>query len=175
MIEMNVTNFRLTPSVVPVGIPTTVIITPRGENTQFAEGKTVVLSICGVETANTHIATTGFGADKLELKPQNGKLVFTYVFPREQQYVLKLNLDESERFYPRPFSQMAGCGRVPKYSDLAQPRLFLYALSRDLYGLRAYKGDFHLHSSDSDIHEYRCLHSAVDRFEPSAPGAAFLP
>ena len=154
MEELHLVNYKLTPSVVEVGRPTTITIAPRGDQVYFNEGTTYLLDIMGAGTATKQL--NGAHGKRLSLKPVDGKLMFTETFEREQQYVLKLILPESHMFCTNPYYQPPAHGRVPRPSDQRNPVLFLYALEPDLYRLRPYKGDFHLHSSDSDGHESSC-------------------
>lgn len=63
---------------------------------------------------------------------EDGGLKFTYTFAREQEYILAVEENDS------------GIQRL---------RLRIYAVDEDLYGLRPYKGDMHVHSHYSDGRE----------------------
>lgn len=63
---------------------------------------------------------------------EDGGLKFSYTFAREQEYILAVEENNSK-------SQKL--------------RLRIYAVDEDLYGLRAYKGDMHVHSHYSDGRE----------------------
>ncbi len=63
---------------------------------------------------------------------EDGGLKFSYTFAREQEYILAVEENDS------------GTQKL---------RLRIYAVNEDLYGLRAYKGDMHVHSHYSDGRE----------------------
>ncbi len=154
MEHLHLTSYSITPSVVPIGRPVEITITPRGDNASFPEGFEFDLDIYGVATATTHLNQCQ--SVKHKLKAQNGVLRFTETFPREQQYVLKITKPEELRYCSNPYYQPPAHGRVPRPGDLARPVLYLFAVADDLLPLRVFKGDFHLHSSDSDGHESSC-------------------
>ena len=154
MEELHLVNYKLTPSVVETGKPVTVTIAPSGDQVYFQDNTNYILDIVGVETATKQL--NGAHGKRITLKPTEGKLVFTETFEREQQYVIKIILPESHMFCTNPYYQPPAHGRVSRPSDQRSPTLYLYALEPDLYRLRPYKGDFHLHSSDSDGHESSC-------------------
>lgn len=154
MKELHLTDYLVFPSVVPVGKPVTVSILPRGDNTYLPDGYEYTLDIFGVATATSELNKCK--SKKLVLHAKNGGLTFTETFDREQKYVLKLTLPEELRFCSNPYYQPPAHGRVPRPGDIARPMMYLYALEEDLYPMRVFKGDFHLHSSDSDGHESSC-------------------
>ncbi|MBS7263139.1 MAG: hypothetical protein KIG36_05995 [Eubacteriales bacterium] len=154
MEELHLTNYKLTPSVVEVGRPTEITISPRGDNVYFSDDAVYLLDIHGVADATGKL--NGAHGKRRELRAENGVLRFTETFEREQQYALKLTLPEEQQYCSNPYYQPPAHGRVPRPKDQRYPVLYLYALESDLYCLRPYKGDFHLHSSDSDGHESSC-------------------
>ena len=151
---LHLTDYQVFPSVVPVGQEVTVTIVPRGNNCAFPEEYEYRVGVFGTATANRVLNKCQ--SVEFVCHPKNGSLSFTTTFEREQQYVIKITMPEPLRYCSNPYYQPPAHGLVPRPSDIAKPVLYLYALETDLYRLRPYKGDFHLHSSDSDGHESSC-------------------
>lgn len=145
-------DFRLTPSVVQVGVPTEVTITPTGDNTKFEDGYEYTLEIWPAE--QTTVRLNECNIRRLTLTPKEGRLIFTETFEREQQYTLKLILPEELRYYHNPYYHPPyRTVKRPKHGSLQHPVLWLYAVEKDLYPLRVYKGDLHMHTCESDGRE----------------------
>lgn len=151
MKELNLADYRLTPSVVKSGVATEITILPLGENSAFLNEYEYTLEVWPVETAIETLEGATFNT--LTLKPVDGKLIFTYTFEEEQQYLLKIILPEDLQYYPNPYYRQPYRGRYLKCSALRNPVLSLYCLEEDLYGMSVFKGDMHLHSYSSDGHD----------------------
>ncbi len=115
------------PSVVCVGKPITVTLTPRDTSRIFRPEKEYELCVLGMEDDL---------ADRRVPIPMDvpcviteGCLQFTFTFPREQEYSVRFREKGSAE---KPI-------RVP-----------MYAVEEDLYALRPLKGDLHSHSYYSD-------------------------
>ena len=152
MKERWLTDYRVTPSVVVVGEPATVTIAPRGSQAAFTDGETYNVVIWPHETTTTvldkRLTTT------ITATPQEGKLVFTHTFPREQGYTLKIALPEEDTYRTNPHYN-------PPYRQKPQlkqgyncaPYVYMYAVNPDWKGMTVHKGDLHLHTEHSDGHE----------------------
>lgn len=145
------TDYRLTPSVLRVGVPVTLTVTPTGENSAFEVQEEYEVQWCATATATQKLR--GCDHETFHLRPQNGCLTFTVTPESEQLYVIKILPPERLRYCQSPYYQPPQHGRVPRHSSLRMPVLHCYALADDLYGMNAYKGDLHIHSTDSDGHE----------------------
>lgn len=114
------------PSVVCVGKPTEVYITPRDTSRIFRdewEYELGVVDIMGDQLDyHAHVPLDH------EFEIKNGCLVFTHTFESEQIYSI----------------------RFCKKGDKKEEKLDLYALNEDLYSLRPLKGDLHTHTYYSD-------------------------
>lgn len=149
MKEKHLTNYRLTPSVVKSKEKTKITITPLGENSEFFEGLEYEIQIWGTETAMDSLGGPEF--DSITLKSQDGKLTFNYTFDCEQQYSLKLIQPKNMKEYYLKRYEQRYHSKCPKHVfPLGDTVLSLYCVDEDLYGMTVYKGDFHLHSFDSD-------------------------
>ncbi len=159
MARYNIDDYRVTPSVVCVGVPTEITVTPRGENARFPDGYEFALDIFGADTANTVLNEKGNyispARTRLTLRAENGCLKFTVTFPSEQQYVLKINLPEELQYSTNPhYNPPYRSAHAPMKRDpLRFPTLSVFAVEPDLFGLRVFKGDLHAHTWDSDGHE----------------------
>ena len=67
--------------------------------------------------------------------------------------MIKVLLPEKYRWCSNPYYNMPWHGKVPRPMDIKSSVLYVYAVNDDLFGLKAYKGDFHIHSYDADGHE----------------------
>ena len=113
------------PSVVPVGVETTVTVFPRDLSRRFLESLDYELCVLALrEPEDEYYSSLPYD---VPCTVREGCLVFTYLFQREQEYSIRFRVKGGES------------ARVP-----------LYAVEQDLYRLRPLKGDFHAHSYYSD-------------------------
>lgn len=88
-----------------------------------------------------------------EVTPVNGVITFTHTFDKEQEYFICVySPAEKEAASPKLHER----GHIHK----AGHRFHMYALDSDLYALRPYRGDLHVHSLRSDGQEYPSIVAA---------------
>lgn len=121
--------FDVLPRVVPANQESTVEIVPLHEHAQFKESCTYELTY----TPMLSLPQQGGWAagTKRKLVPENGRIRITTFFEDEQEH--SLLIEET-------------CG--DKKRTIGDFRV--YSVAEDLYALRPYKGDFHMHSNRSD-------------------------
>ncbi len=122
----------VTPLVYPAGEVSAVRIhaeSPRARNTLNGTGQIRVLRVHSHldERRRSYVDDQPVPFNRLE----NGDLEFTQLFPKEDEYSIELRKEVSGTW-----QQIC--------------RLQVYALEKDLFELRPYRGDFHLHSTRSD-------------------------
>jgi len=121
--------FDVLPRIVPANQESTVEIVPIHENAQFKEGCSYELTYAPMISAPQQ---GGWPAGKkMIVIPENGRIRITTVFEGEQEHVFLLESICGDK------KRVVGDFRV-------------YSLLPDLYALRPYKGDFHMHSHYSD-------------------------
>lgn len=131
--------FDCFPRVVRAGSKTAVSIRPRHEHCRFRAGLAHTISVTPAEgTRDGSMASAVFTP-----APVEGSLVFEAAFPEEQEYVVSVG-DPADG--NKPFLEFR-----------------LYALREDLFRLRPFKGDFHVHSSRSDGREGPAYVAAAGR------------
>lgn len=124
-------SYELSPKLVPTGKSTKVTIRPLGRHAAFDADKEYILRFASLSD------TGGPKSDKdletMVVKPVNGTLLFERVFRGEQEHAIRI-------------------------FDAAEPQkllvsLSVFSLQPDLYSRFPYKGDLHLHSSETDGRE----------------------
>jgi len=121
--------FDVRPRIVPANRESTVEIVPLHEHVQFQQGCTYEFTYAPMLSLPQH---GGWAPGrKIAVVPENGRLRFTAFFEGEQEHALVLESTCNGK------KRTVGHFRV-------------YSLADDLYGLRPYKGDFHMHSHYSD-------------------------
>lgn len=121
-------DYRVSPKVFLVGKPTDIIIAPRGYHANFAEHENYQLRFVPMEQSIEPLGEEHYPT--IEATAKNGALAFSYSFPAEQMYLIRV-LKDGERLLQFP----------------------VYALLPDLFARRPLKGDLHVHSCNSDGHE----------------------
>ena len=121
--------FEVLPRIVPANQESIIEIVPIHEHVQFKEG-------CTYEVTYAPMISTpqqgGWPAGKkMVVAPDNGRIRISAFFEGEQEHVCVIE---------------ATCG--DKKKSVGDFRV--YSLLPDLYALRPYKGDFHMHSHYSD-------------------------
>jgi hypothetical protein len=121
--------FDVLPRLVPANQTSVVEIVPIQENSKFKENCTYELTYAPMIS----LPQKGGWAPgkKITIVPENGRLRITALFEGEQEHALVLE------------STCDGKKRTVG-------QFHVYSLTEDLYRLRPYKGDFHLHSHYSD-------------------------
>ncbi|MDR2257771.1 MAG: hypothetical protein LBE14_01335 [Treponema sp.] len=118
----------------------TIRITGRGLHAAFAEGVPYELTVIPMNETNLNEPERPYKV--YELLPQGGTLSFSHDFGDEGRYVLLVK--PKDRKLSRPPQRM----RWPAY--LKPQQFYVYALDEDLFRLRPYRGDMHVHSFRSD-------------------------
>jgi len=131
--------FDLFPRVVRAGSKTAITIRPRHDHCRFQAGLVYPVSVTPAEGLRDGSRT----APAFSISPGEGSLAFEAAFPEEQEYVVLVG-DPADG--GKPFLEFR-----------------LYALREDLFRLRPYKGDFHLHSTRSDGREGPAYVAAAGR------------
>lgn len=159
--------FDVVPRVVRADQETTVEIVPKFAHVQFRDDCKYELTY--VPTGQRAVRS-GWANEKNEpVTPADGKLLVTRYFEGEQEHVIFI-----EEIKPDNKRRTMGEFRV-------------YSLEDDLFALRPYKGDFHMHSNNSDgveTPEYvagACRRAGLDfmaltdhrNWPPSVQAAAF--
>lgn len=138
-------NFSVIPSVVKADEVSRITIRPLGENAAFKPELTYKLSVRAFDTACRHY--DGLNTAVYEVSPdQNGDLVFEHRFCGEQRHVIMLTRPEVDM---RSMYYEINNHRV-RYHENARVTLGVYSLYPDLYGMRAFRGEVHCHTFESD-------------------------
>jgi hypothetical protein len=121
--------FDVTPRIVPADAEAMIEITPRFDHARFREGCTYEITY--VPTERRAQMSGWVPGVKAPVTPENGRYQFKMFFEGEQEHVLFI--EET-------------CGDKKRvFGDFR-----VYSLAPDLFALRPYKGDFHMHSHHSD-------------------------
>lgn len=147
----NLTDYRVTPSVLPADKESTVTITPLGEHSRFNDNYVYGVEVWPAEETTDIIGECRYA--KYSITPKDGIIAFKHLFSGEQYHTIKIIVPEDLRFCDNKFYQPPAHGRVPRKRSISHPKLYVYSLKEDLMPLTVYKGDFHIHSSGSDGHE----------------------
>ncbi|MGE5559162.1 MAG: PHP domain-containing protein [Bacillota bacterium] len=120
-------SFHASPKIVPANQKTEIRITPQSTGYQFSADKDYQIICIPVEYSNQI-------SYYMKCMLENGSLRLTVSFKGEQEYVL--HIGERARGVKGSYRKV-GIARV-------------YCLEPDLYELRPYKGDLHMHTTNSD-------------------------
>ncbi|MBN1935459.1 MAG: hypothetical protein JW934_12395 [Anaerolineae bacterium] len=124
--------FDVYPRIVRAGQTTQITVKPLFDHARFQDGQTYTVAVQPVEGSVGQ--TTWAVPSALPFDLDNGALTFSYVFEREQEYVLLISVDDK--------------GRQKLLWEF-----HLYALDQDLFARHPFKGDVHMHSAYSDGRE----------------------
>ena len=126
--------YEIFPKIVRAGVKTEITIRPLGRHAEFkSDTEYLVMYLPMCETRES----LDVDYDSIVVKPSNGSLKFEYAFPGEQAHIIRVfKMPIKDRDRERPVGNF-----------------MVYSLYPDLYELRPYKGDFHLHSFHSDGRE----------------------
>lgn len=142
--DHNIFNYQILPSVVRADAETEVRIRPLGENVAFGQGVTYAVTVTGTETATASYAA--FPTASYECVPNgDGELVFSHFFADEQKHIITFTRPKEDLATPHTdltYRERSGANR--------DAVLAVYSLRSDLYGLRAFKGELHCHTFESD-------------------------
>ncbi len=144
-------NYRVIPSVFPAGKKSKVTIRTLGESVDLTPGSEYIVRVFGENSGTARFDKVVF-SEYRAVPDQNGDLVFEHTFEGEQRHVIKIYRPESDMEL-RYTSINYGRKRSPVNNTAV---LSVYSLGEDLYGLKAFKGEFHTHTTGSDGQQDVC-------------------
>jgi hypothetical protein len=117
-----------------------VVIAPRGLHTRFEEGRPYVVAVLPMR--ETILNEEGAAYPEYQVLPQDGTLRFSHTFGEEGPYLLRVK--------PKDLTLPSAPQRKrwPPYLEVQKFRV--YAVEEDLFRLRPWRGDMHVHSFRSD-------------------------
>lgn len=140
----NIFNYLVSPSILRADAENEIRIRPLGENVAFKQGVTYTVSVIGTETACASYAD--FPKATYECVPNSdGELVFSHFFADEQKHIITFTRPKED--LATPHTDLTYRERFGTNRDAV---LAVYSLKSDLYGLRAFKGEVHCHTFESD-------------------------
>jgi hypothetical protein len=122
--------YRITPRIVPAGESTTFRVLPLYDHARFDTTREFSVLLYPMELANYNEETKRSSLTEWYFDEQ-GAMIVKASFGSEQEYILEIK----DR---------------PDHTYLMRLQFRIYALETDLFVLRPYKGDFHIHSTGSD-------------------------
>lgn len=138
-------NYAVYPSIVPADQESVITIHPLGENTRFLPDVTYTVEIRGAETFcadYAHLPVTQYHVTPNE----EGDLILRHHFVGEQRHAIMLKRPQ-EDLCATPYREITNRG---KFHENIHALLGVYSLQGDLYGMRAFKGEIHCHTYESD-------------------------
>jgi len=138
-VKPQLADYQVIPSIMKVGAKTQIQIRPLGAHAAFGEAVYAVQFLPMNESREP-----AFDYDTMDVAvSDDGCLRFSYTFSGEQMYIVRLfRMDDVTVEGVRKY------GKSRKMMDF-----HVYALREDLYALRPYRGDLHVHSACSDGRE----------------------
>lgn len=136
--------YDIYPKVLRVGVPTELTVHAKNKARTFKEDLYFV-AIVPVCHTNIGFVRQWPMLDQIKVRPVDGDLKFTYTFPTEQSYQIRIFAasDADRDLEKKP--------DILDLTPISSQRVF--ALEEDLYCRRPMVGDLHLHSSGSDGQE----------------------
>ena len=122
-------NYEIFPKMIESGRKTSITIRPLGKHAEFkpdTEYQITFLPMC------ESISSMDIEYDSVVLKSQDGSLSFEHEFPGEQAHIV--------RVFKLPLTD----------TDKPVGNFMIYSLLSDLYTVRPYRGDFHVHTCRSN-------------------------
>jgi predicted metal-dependent phosphoesterase TrpH len=126
------TNYEIFPKVIPSHKEAEITIRPLGDHARFHDDCAYSLTVNPMNESNMNEKNRPYPV--YELKPVNGGLVFRHAFGKEGQYVVSIK--------PQ--------GEPVREVRSLPSELRVYAADEDLFRLRPWRGDMHVHSFRSD-------------------------
>lgn len=120
-------NYAIYPSVIQAGVPSEMTVLATEKAFLFFEGVEYEIKIIGIDNDELSYKTPTSHVT-LKAVAHDGILQFSYTFPTEQEYRIK----------------------IKKEADETYTEIHVYALREDLYALEPIKTDLHSHSFRSD-------------------------
>lgn len=121
-------NYDIFPKVFPAEKEISITIKPLGAHAEFKNPDNIILKIFGLDDGNPRDYPARENGQVVPFE-FDGCIKFTYVFPREQQYFIRL---------------------FDRETDKRMLQLCVYALEPDLCGRYPLVGDLHMHTCRSD-------------------------
>lgn len=139
--------FRIYPSVVRANVVSTLTVISDTASHPFLDETVYEVRFVPKDERKTEDERTfhelGFEdiCQKIEVRPQNGKIVLWYTFTGEQEWLIYIKKKEDASHAEWFWAESMPTSRV---------RLSVYSLLEELYGLLPMKGDLHIHTICSD-------------------------
>ncbi len=118
--------YDCSPRIVRANSPATVVITPLYDHCRFHDDREYKFAL--IPVGGVFGQTQVLSPEKISIKSQNGVISIPLAFGAEQEHTLQIENSEGKLI-----------------AEFA-----LYALDEDLFDLRPYKGDMHMHTNKSD-------------------------
>ncbi len=118
--------YECMPRIVRAKSPTNVVIKPLFDHCRFDDASEYKIAL--IPVGGVFGQTEVLSPDKISVKSQNGVISIPLAFDAEQEHTLQVENSEGKLI-----------------AEFA-----LYALDEDLFDLRPYKGDMHMHTNKSD-------------------------
>ena len=130
--------YDIFPKVFPAGKEVKITVKPLGAHAEFKESEKLSLAVYGLDDGAPRDYPDRKNGAEIPFE-FDGCIKFHYVFPKEQQYFIRITDKESGK-------------RIVQLS--------VYALDEDLCGRYPFIGDFHMHTCRSDGKEAPAIVSA---------------
>jgi hypothetical protein len=142
ILKVELANYDIFPKVVLAHERVSITIKPLGDHAFFPDTTSYTLTVAPMNDTNMNDKARNYPV--YNLRPQEGALVFTHQFGDEGQYNVVIDPVDKGPEPPSMSSRPAG---------LRRHELRVYAVEADLYKLRPFRGDVHVHTHRSDGQE----------------------
>lgn len=136
--------FDVTPRIVPADTEQTIVIRPLFSHGGPQEGWTYTITYTPADQWTDKSGCKPEGTKPMPLTPVDGTYQFKFLFEGEQEHTLTIEGQKDDK------KRVVG-------------KFHIYSLKSDLFALRPFKGDFHMHSNRSDGTESPAYVAAVCR------------
>ena len=145
--------YRITPRVVKVGVPFEISVEGLDKSAKFFDDCEYLVTIIRTDgfkyaeskelNAHGRMLTTDYN-----VSPKNGVITFSHIYDIEGEWEIKVTrIDQTDKHVPEHMlTHFSAC----KKRMFAGVTFRIYSLNEDLYNLRPFKGDLHIHSFMSD-------------------------
>ncbi|MBQ4098056.1 MAG: PHP domain-containing protein [Clostridia bacterium] len=151
--DFQLIKYRITPRVVPVGVPFEISVEGLDRSAKFYDDCEYLVTVIRTDgfkyaegkelNAYGRTLTTDYN-----VSPKKGVITFSHTYDIEGEWGIKITrVDETDKHVPEHFLTHFPAGKKRMFAGVA---FKIYALEKDLYVLRPYKGDLHIHSFESD-------------------------
>jgi hypothetical protein len=123
--------FDVSPRIVPSNTEQTIVITPLYNHVAPQDGWTYTISYTPAEQWADKSGWSPKDKEPKPLVPEDGKYKFKFLFEGEQEHTMVIEASKDDK------KRVIGS-------------IHVYSLDPDLFALRPFKGDFHMHSNRSD-------------------------